>query len=176
MAYSGWLCDPEYTRRGENETVRGEWVFENNITFQKVIRGTAIATYYADLAEYYKCNPEELLPKGTLVKFGGDAEITKTSKNDRNFFGVISSKPGVTLNHKDSDDYVPIALGGRIPCRVLGTVKKFAKLTTSHYPGVAKQKTLWDTICGKPTIGIALEDKDDILVQLIEIFVQAKIQ
>ena len=59
MAYSGWISDPEYTRRSQNETVTGQWLFKDNVTFEKVIRGTALATYYGDLAEYYEHNEDE---------------------------------------------------------------------------------------------------------------------
>ena len=103
MAYSGFLSDPDYSRKSQDETITGKWVFKNEINFEKVIKGTAVASYYADLAEFYECERNELLPQGTLVKFGGSNEITKTSKNDRRCFGVISSEPGFVLNEKESD-------------------------------------------------------------------------
>ena len=131
MAYSGFLSDPDYSRKSQDETITGKWVFKN--------------------------------------------EITKTSKNDRRCFGVISSEPGFVLNEKESDNHLPVALTGRVPCRVKGLVSKFDKLTTSKIPGVAKKKTLWDTICLKPTIGVALESKDKKTEKLIEIFVKAHI-
>lgn len=175
MAHSGFLSDPEYTRRSQNENISGQWTFENEITFNKVIRGTAIATYYGDLAEYYNCSESELLPIGTLVKFGGKNEITKTDSNGRNFFGVISSEPGVVLNQIVSNSYLPVALCGRTPCRVKGKINKFDKLTTSKHKGVAKKKTLIDTLLLKPTIGVALENNQDSKEKLIEIFVHAHI-
>ena len=176
MAYSGFLSDPEYTRRSQDEEISGKWVFKNEINFDKVIRGTAIATYYGDLAEYYQYDQKELVPEGSLVKFGGEKDITKTTINDRNYFGVISSKPAVELNVKPKEDnYLPVALCGRVPCRVSGIVKKFDKLTTSKIPGVAKKKTFLDTILFKPTIGIALENKSHITENLIEIFIHSHI-
>ena len=175
MAYSGFLSDPDYSRKSQNETITGKWVFKDEINFEKVIKGTAVASYYADLAEFYECDRTEMLPQGTLVKFGGSNEITKTSKNDRRCFGVISSNPGFVLNEKETDHHLPVALTGRVPCRVKGLVSKFDKLTTSKVPGVAKKKTLWDAICLKPTVGIALESKDKKTEKLIEIFVKAHI-
>lgn len=172
MAYSGFISDGDYARKSKNEEIEGKWVFKDEINFNKVIKGTVIASYYADLAEYYECDRTELLPQGTLVKFGGKKEITKTRKNDRKCFGIISSEPGFILNKKESDHHVPVALTGRVPCRVRGFIKKFDKLTTSKVPGVAKKKTLWDTICGKPTIGVALETKDVMTEKLVEIFVR----
>lgn len=174
MAYSGWISDPEYTRRSQNETVSGQWLFKDTVTFEKVIRGTALATYYGDVAEYYEHNEDELLPKGTLIKFGGIKEITKTKANDRHFFGIISSNPGVVLNQQSNSKYSPVALCGRVPCRVNGFVNKFDELTTSSVCGVAKRKTFLDKLLCKPTIGIALESKNDKSEKLITIFVHAK--
>ena len=113
MSYSGFLSDPEYTRRSQNENVTGNWTFEHNITCKEVIRGTAIATYYGDLAEYYFHSPMEQIPLGTIVKFGGEKEITKTKPNDRHFFGIVSSKPGIELNKKYDDNSIPVALCGK---------------------------------------------------------------
>lgn len=174
MAYSGFISDPEYTRRTENETVSGEWLFQNTITFEKVIRGTGISTYYGDLAENYKHDINEVLPRGTLVKFGGSQEITKTKCNDKSFFGIISSNPGVILNHTQEKNNAVVALCGKVPCRVNGIIKKFDKLTTSSVAGVAKRKTFIDFLLLKPTIGIALESKNDKSEKLINIFVNAK--
>lgn len=176
MAYSGFISNPEYTRRGIDEEVTGKWNFKNEITFEKVIRGTAMAAYCADIAEYYKYDFSELIPVGSLVKFGGKEEITKTQPHDRNFFGVVSSNPAFILNEKkQKQKYLPIALTGRVPCRITGKIKKFSKLTISNVHGVAKKKTLLDYILFKPTIGILLEDKPNSIEELKEIFVIAKI-
>lgn len=176
MAYSGFVSDPEYTRRSQAENVTGKWNFENEITFNKVIRGTGLATYYGDLAEYYEYNIIEHIPVGSLVKFGGLKQITKTNCKNNDYFGVVSSNPGVILNtQSDSSLFLPVALCGRVPCRVSGKVTKFDKLTLSKIPGVAKKKTFLDTILLKPTIGISLENKLDNKEKLIEIFVRANI-
>lgn len=178
MAYSGFIANPEYTRRTQDETISGNWTFEGIIEAKKVIRGLGLATYYGDLAEYYDYDIHEVIPQGTLVKFGGSKEITKCQSNDNDFFGVISTKPGVELNkdeNKNEHDHLPVALCGKVPCRVRGKVKKFSKLTTSKIPGVAKEKTFFDKLLGKPTIGVALENKDDTSEKLITIFVKTNI-
>lgn len=176
MAYSGFISDPEYTRRSQNEKISGQWTFDHKITFNETIQGTAIATYYGDLAEYYSLETSENLPQGTLVKLQGKAEITKTKKNDRNFFGIISSQPGIMLNSpEDKANKLPVALFGKVPCRVNGKIKKFDKLTTSKIPGVACKKTFLDFLLGKPTIGISLENKEDKSEKIIEIVTKAHI-
>lgn len=175
MAYSGFIANPEYTRRTQNENIVGDWTFKGVLTAERTIRGLGIATYYGDLAEYYDYDILEVIPVGTLVKFGGSEEITKCEANDREYFGVISTNPGVELNKDDKKSkqvHLPVALCGKVPCRTKGKVKKFDKLTTSNFPGVAKKKTLLDTLLFKPTIGIALEDKEDKSEKLITIFVK----
>lgn len=175
MAYSGFIANPEYTRRTQKENITGDWTFSGEVTCEKVIRGLGLATYYGDLAEYYDYDIQEVIPQGTLVKFGGTEEITKCQPNDRECFGVISTKPGVELNKDDKKSkhvHLPVALCGKVPCRTRGKVKKFDKLTTSKVPGVAKKKTLLDKLLLKPTIGIALESKDDTAEKLITIFVE----
>lgn len=174
MAYSGFISSPEYTRKNTDEHITGEWVFKNTITFSKVIKGTALATYYGDLAEYYKPSSLEYIPVGSLVKFGGSEEITKTKPNDMEFFGIISSNPAIELNAKPKEDnYLPVALCGRVPCRITGNIKKFDKLTISKIPGVAKKKTFIDKLLLKPTIGVALENKTKKQESLIEIFIHS---
>lgn len=175
MAYSGFIANPEYTRRTQNETISGDWTFTGEISTSKVIRGLGLATYYGDLAEYYDYDVAEVIPQGTLVKFGGSEEITKTDPNDRNYFGIVSTNPGVELNKdgkKSRHVHLPVALCGKVPCRVRGKISKFDKLTTSKIPGVAKKKSFIDTLLLKPTVGIALENKDDASEKLVTIFVK----
>ena len=175
MAYSGFIANPEYTRRTQDESITGSWTFEGEVTVKKVIRGLGLATYYGDLAEYYDYDISEVIPQGTIVKFGGSEEVTKTKPNDREYFGIVSTNPGIELNKTDDGEsykHLPIALCGKVPCRTRGKVKKFDKLTTSKIPGVAKRKTLIDTLLFKPTVGIALEDKFDKSEKLIAIFVK----
>ena len=130
---------------------------------------------WADLAEVYEIDSKELLPPGTLVKFGGDGEITKTKANDRHFFSVISTKPGIILNKKAEEKGLKVALMGQVPCRTIGEIHKFDKLTTSRIPGVAKKKTLLDKLLLKPTIGIALKTNLNKKEKLVDIFTKADI-
>ena len=44
MAYSGFIANPEYTRRTQNENITGDWTFDGTITASKVIRGIGLAT------------------------------------------------------------------------------------------------------------------------------------
>ena len=169
MAYTGFISDPDYTKKNENETITGLW------TFKEVINGTALNAKWADLAEIYEIDEREILTPGTLIKFGGIGEITKTKANDRHFFSVISTKPGIILNKKNENKGLKIALMGQVPCRAIGEIHKFDKLTTSRIPGVAKKMTLLDRLLFKPVIGIALKTKLNKKEKLVDIFVKASL-
>jgi hypothetical protein len=90
--------------------------------------------------------------------FGGDKEVTTTkSMNDTRSAGVVSTDPAYTMNHAQTGIRVCIALAGRVPCKVVGRVKKGDMLTTAATPGYAV-KALNPTLGS--IIGKALEDKD----------------
>ena len=169
MAYTGFISDPDYTKKNENETITGVW------TFNEVINGTALNAKWADLAEVYEIDAKEILTPGTLVKFGGLGEITKTKPNDRHFFSIISTKPGIILNKKAEEKGLKVALMGQVPCRVIGEIHKFDKLTTSRIPGVAKKRTLLDKLLFKPVVGVALKTDLNKKEKLVNIFVKASI-
>lgn len=97
-------------------------------------RGTAITANYADLAEIYKA--DKVYEYGTVVVFGGEAEITITNEfADHRVAGVISQNPAYLMN--DTVEGLPVALRGRVPVRVIGTVAKGDLLVTSTTPGYA---------------------------------------
>ena len=166
MAYTGFISEPNYTRKNVNETITGSW------TFTKDINGVAVQARWGDLAEVYACDPTEVLIPGTVVRFGGKYEITKVKPNSRTFFGVISTNPGVILNKKEENGE-KVALVGRVPVRIIGKINKFDKVTTSKYAGIAKKKTWLDTLLLKPTIGISLKTDTNENEKLVEVFVKS---
>jgi hypothetical protein len=152
---------------GNSGTVYGKATFEGQ--FSLVGGSTMIATYSADLAEYYEGDAEYEV--GTVLVFGGDKEVTVTdTMNDTRLAGVVS--------HTDKAAYVMysdcpglknlVALAGRVPCKVVGRVKKGDMLTTSATPGYAV-KALTPTLGA--IIGKALEDKDYGEAGIIEVAV-----
>jgi hypothetical protein len=86
-------------------------------------RGTAITASYADLAEIYLT--DTTYDVGTVVKIGGTAEVTAATYGDR-AIGVISENPAFLMNNTAEGQ--PVALKGRVPVRVQGTVNKGDKL------------------------------------------------
>lgn len=122
-------------------------------TFLNDIQGCAISARWADLAESYESDFE--YKPGTLVKFGGEKEIT-IANDEVN--AVITTKPGFILGSDKQGEIISyIALVGRVPVRVIGPVKKFDKLVLSDIPGVAISKRIKDNGL---VIGIALESID----------------
>ena len=99
------------------------------------IYGTAIHAQYADLAEIYTADAD--YEPGTVVVFGGEAEITTTNKfADVSVAGAISTNPAYLMN--EGTDGLAVALRGRIPVKVIGPVSKGDLLVTAgQNPGYA---------------------------------------
>lgn len=124
-------------------------------TFNAVMGG-------ADLAEMYKS--DEDYPVGTLVRFGGDAEITISKDGAAN--AVITDRPGAILNGKSWRDgiYKGIALIGRTPVRAHGRIRRFDRLGADPFcPGIARVAQEHDNV-----IAIALEDAPSDGINLVQ--------
>ena len=96
--------------------------------------GTSSHALYADLAENYQGDAD--YAPGTVVVFGGEQEITVTNQfGDSRVAGVISTNPAYLMNATSTG--LPLALRGRVPCQVIGTVNKGDSLVTSINYGYA---------------------------------------
>ena len=99
------------------------------------ITATATQAQYADLAEKYVADDE--LEPGTVVCFGGEAEVTACGIEDHHAVaGVVSTDPAYLMNSES--DGVEVALCGRVPCKVVGPVNKGDLLTSSDVKGHAR--------------------------------------
>ncbi len=109
----------------------------------------ATSAQYADLAEIYESDSEYEV--GTVVIFGGEKEITVSSMGaDPRVAGVISENPAYLMNSEATGQ--PVALQGKVPCKVVGQVSKGDMLVThSQHPGVARKGTnpSMGTVIGK---------------------------
>ena len=63
---------------------------------------------------------------------------------------------------------------GRVPCQVIGTVKKGDRIVSSSTPGYARTAHLTDILDYRIIIGRALADKTDDGEGLIEVVVGVK--
>jgi hypothetical protein len=87
----------------------------------------ATTAVYADLAEIYAT--DVTYEVGTVVKIGGAAEVTAATYGDR-AIGVISENPAFLMNNAANGQ--PVALKGRVPVKVQGTVRKGDKLVPAQ--------------------------------------------
>ena len=130
--------------------------FSGNVAGQ-YFNGIATQAQYADMAEIYSSDVD--YEAGTVVKIGGEKEITQTLEHaDVESFGVISSNPAYLMNSEATGQ--PVALAGRVPVKVIGKIAKGERLVSSDVPGVA-----WgvadEDVDIKAIIGRSLEDKTD---------------
>ena len=126
--------------------------------------GRATQAQYADLAENYVADTEYEV--GTVVVFGGDAEITVTSTHaDHRVAGVVSEKPAYLMNA--STPGTAIALRGRVPVKVTGPVAKGDLLVTSTMSGYATSVGS-DTSYGIKVFAKSLETNNDDGSKLVE--------
>jgi hypothetical protein len=98
-----------------NGLITGNW---------KLAAGSKMMSTYSDLAEYYAADQQ--IEAGTVVEFGGDKEITiSNSIMTTRVAGVVATAPAYIMN-SDIDAQFPaaIALQGRVPVKVAGTIRK----------------------------------------------------
>jgi hypothetical protein len=149
----------------DNTRNLGSSTLKFNTVYATTFEGTATSAQYADLAEIYSTDHE--YEPGTVVMFGGESELTQTdSYATTRVAGVISTDPAFLMN-KDAVGQ-PIALKGRVPCKVVGKVSKGDMLISSAIPGVATTSEHW---IGGAMIGKAIESSDEVNIKVIEIAV-----
>ena len=120
---------------------------------------TAVATNarYADVAENYLAD-HEYIP-GTVVTVGGVYEISECGLGDYPV-GVISTNPAYLMN-TDLTAGLPVALVGRVPVRVFGSVIKGQKVYSDIMGRASKNSE-------GSLVGISLEDNADEGEKLVE--------
>lgn len=127
----------------------------------------ATSAQYADLAEVYTAD-QEIAP-GTVVCFGGQKEVCKShSYAQSSIAGVVSTNPAYIMNATAAG--VAVALTGRVPCLVVGTINKGDLVVSSDIPGVATGLKSGDWVPGC-VIGKALESYNSTEVGTIEVVV-----
>jgi hypothetical protein len=131
---------------------------------------TATTALYADVAERFAADVE-MLP-GTVVELGGDAEITESVEElSENVFGVISTRAAYLMNAGAGTDstHPPIAMTGRVPVRVTGSIRKGDRLVAAGN-GLARAAKAGEATAFN-VIGRALEAKETETVGIIEAIV-----
>jgi cytoskeletal protein CcmA (bactofilin family) len=92
-----------------------------------VVHARALQALYADLAEKYTTDQEYEV--GTVVAIGGTQEATAATFGDR-AIGAVSANPAYLMNAGAPGQM--IALKGRVPVKVQGTINKGDKLVPAE--------------------------------------------
>jgi hypothetical protein len=116
----------------------------------------ATSAQYADLAEKYTA--DAAYAPGTVVVFGGTAEVTvNAADGDTKVAGVVSTNPSYIMNSElESEHVATVALTGRVPTMVVGSVKKGDLMVAA---GLGRARAEADPKVGS-VIGKALEDSE----------------
>jgi len=128
----------------------------SSTTYFNTVFAKATSAQYSDLAEMYVA--DAAYEPGTVLVFGGSKEVTiSTTDSDTRVAGVVSTNPSYLMNATQEGQHVlPIALQGRVPCHVIGSVRKGDLMVTAPN-GCAQANN--DARTGT-VIGKALEDHD----------------
>jgi hypothetical protein len=150
-----------------NSGANGVGNIGNATTTFNTVFAKATTAQYADLAEKYEA--DAVYPPGTVVVFGGDKEITVSNiDHDTRIAGVVSTEPAYLMNSGQNNG-TPVALAGRVPCRVRGPVNKGDRLVNVA-SGVAGKFDATKAELGC-VVGKSLEDLTTNDIKVIEIAV-----
>ena len=120
----------------------------SSTVYFNTVFGKATTAQYADLAENYAADAE--YTSGTVLEFGGANEVTLSMiPGSARVAGVVSTNPAHLMNSTLESQYVTaLALTGRVPTSVVGTVRK-GDMMVSAGNGTARA-------CATPAIGTVI--------------------
>ena len=133
-----------------------------------VVHALSTSAQYADVAERFEADAP--MSAGAVVIVGGEAEITETTSDlSDQVFGVISEQPAYAMNAGagNSESHPFVAMTGRSPVRVTGTVEKGQRLVSSSIKGTARAVATGESFSPFHVIGRALESKTDTDIGLV---------
>jgi len=122
------------------------------------IHAKATSAQYADLAERFEA--DTIYSAGTVVELGGTKEVTVAQQDLTDaVFGVISTQAAYLMNGSagSNETHPAIAMSGRVPVRVTGTVEKGDRLVSAGN-GIARSAKQGEANAFN-VIGRALETK-----------------
>lgn len=154
LTVSGILTNQNFTTGAAATagTITGNW---------SLSAGSRFNATYADLGERFAADAE--YEYGTVMELGGIAEVTAVRDDlSDQVFGVVSESAGYIMNGSagGNDTHPIIAMTGRVPVKVKGSVKKFDRLVSAGngYARSAKPEEITAT----NVVGRALEDKQTV--------------
>ena len=151
---------------GNSQYYRKQKMLVFATVYATTFSGVSTTAKYADLAENYL--GDKFYNPGTVVMFGGTAEVTVADADTTAVAGIVSTNPAHLMNGALSGpNVVPVAFTGRVPCQVIGPVAKgdimvsagfgYAKVNNNPRIGTIIGKALQDfAINGKGVIEVVV--------------------
>lgn len=127
-----------------------------------IFNGVATQARYADLAEKYLADATYEI--GTVLAIGGAKEVTAATEGSI-VAGVVSGAPAFLMN-ADLSSGTAVAIKGRVPVKVVGTVAKGDKIGISDQAGIGIKVTEGDYFA------VALEADTRSAVTLVECYIK----
>lgn len=127
-----------------------------------IFNGVATQARYADLAEKYLADATYEI--GTVLAIGGAKEVTAATEGSV-VAGVVSGSPAFLMN-ADLTSGTAVAIKGRVPVKVVGTVAKGDKIGISSEAGIGIKITEGDYFA------VALEADTRSAVTLVECYIK----
>jgi hypothetical protein len=159
-----------YTNSIINTGANGTGNVGSSSLYFNTVFAKATSAQYADLAEMYVS--DTVYAPGTVVEFGGNNEITVTTNtHSTQVAGIISTQPAYLMNSTQAGNHpLEVALVGRVPCSVVGTIRKGDRLVSSNQPGIAQvlDMNLYQPGC---IVGKALQEYNSTEPGVIEVAV-----
>lgn len=100
----------------------GSLEYKFNTMYATTFNGVATSASYADVAENYVSDFN--YEYGTVLEFGGEFDVTIATLNSPRIAGVVSQNPAHLMNCNCKGLAVPVALLGKVPCKVIGKISK----------------------------------------------------
>jgi hypothetical protein len=143
-----------YDDQNDSETANSFLFYADGKVENSTIYTGDVKTVGADIAEFYDADKNYEI--GDVLEIGGEREVTLY--NGGPLAGVVSEKPGYTLNQNNNfKNPVLIALKGRVKVNIEGKAKK-GQYIIAHKNG--KGKAVDKPTSKNQIIGIALEDAE----------------
>ena len=142
-----------------NDQANGVGNIGNATGYFNTVFAQATSAQYADVAECYLADAD--YATGTVLVFGGNQEVTQSQIDHTTAIaGTVSDRPAYVMNSGLAGEHVAtVALLGRVPVRVIGTIRPGDLLVASELPGVATS-LVKDRYAPGCVIGKALESYD----------------
>jgi hypothetical protein len=130
--------------------------------FANVFNGVATQARYADLAEKYLADQDYSV--GTVMSIGGSKEIQAATEGNT-VMGVVSGAPAFLMN-AELKDGIAVAIKGRVPVLVEGSVTKGDKIGVSSTAGIGIK------VMHSDYFAVALESHPDAGISLVECYIK----